>query len=123
MSASVLVVDDLPFMRTVIREILDDAGLTVVAEAADGRQALVAYLAVEPDIVLLDIAMPVMDGITTLRKLRSLDPYSRVIMCSAMGEQEMIVKAIQLGATDFVVKPFKRERIVGAITRALERGA
>lgn len=121
MNSSILVVDDLPFMRTLIREILTDAGFRVAAEAENGRAALAAYLAAEPDIVLLDIEMPIMDGITTLMKLKRLDPRVRVIMCSALGEREMIVRAIRLGATDFVVKPFKRERVVGAVTKALQR--
>jgi len=81
MTPRVLVVDDLPFMRLLLRDILTDAGMNVVAEAEDGRQALGAYLASEPDVVLLDIAMPVMDGLTTLRKLRILDRRVRVVMC------------------------------------------
>ncbi len=121
MSASVLVVDDLPFMRTLIKEILDDAGFRVAAEAENGRNALVAYVATEPDLVLLDIEMPIMDGITALTKIKTFDPRARVVMCSALGEQEMIVRAIRLGATDFVVKPFKRERVVSALTKALQR--
>lgn len=123
MSARVLVVDDLPFMRSLLTDILSDAGMTVAAEAEDGRQALRAYLASEPDVVLLDIVMPVMDGLTALRKLRILDRGARVIMCSALGEQEMIIRAIQLGARDFVVKPFRPERVVSAILRVIQADA
>lgn len=123
MTPRVLVVDDLPFMRSLLRDILTDAGMTVVAEAEDGRQALIAYLASEPDIVLLDIVMPVMDGLTALRKLRILDRRARVVMCSALGEQEMIVRAIQLGARDFVVKPFHPERVVSAISKVIQADA
>jgi len=119
MAHRVLVVDDLPFMRSLLHDILTDAGMIVAAEAEDGRQALREYLAAEPDIVLLDIAMPVMDGLTALRKLRMLDHRARVIMCSALGEQEMIVRAIRLGARDFVIKPFRPERVVNAITRVM----
>ncbi len=119
MTPRILVVDDLPFMRSLLRDILTDAGMTVVAEAEDGRQALGAYLAWEPDIVLLDIAMPVMDGLTALRKLRILDQRVRVVICSALGEQEMIVRAIQFGARDFVVKPFHPERVVSAISKVI----
>lgn len=120
MAIRVLVVDDLPFMRTLVRDILTGAGMDVVAEAEDGRQGLKAYLATEPDIVLLDIAMPVMDGLTTLRKLKQLDRRARVVMCSALGEQEMIIRAIQLGARDFVVKPFRPERVISAVSKVIE---
>lgn len=123
MPPRVLVVDDLPFMRSLLCDILTDAGMTVAAEAEDGRQALVAYLASEPDIVLLDIVMPVMDGLTALRKLRILDRRARVVMCSALGEQEMIIRAIQFGARDFVVKPFRPERVVSAISKVIEADA
>ena len=106
-------------MRQLIRDILADAGYTVVAEAENGRQALAAYLGTEPDVVLLDIAMPMMDGLVALKKLRQLDPAARVVMCSALGEQELIVKAVQLGARDFVIKPFQPERVIGAVAKAL----
>jgi len=120
MTPRVLLVDDLPFMRSLLSDILTDAGMQVAAQAENGRDALTAYLASSPDIVLLDIVMPEMDGITALRRLRRLDPDARVVMCSSLGEQEMIVRAIQLGARDFVVKPFHPERVVSAITRVLE---
>ena len=120
MAIRVLVVDDLPFMRTLVRDILTGAGMDVVAEAEDGRQGLKADLATEPHIVLLDIAMPVMDGLTTLRKLKQLDRRARVVMCSALGEQEMIIRAIQLGARDFVVKPFRPERVISAVSKVIE---
>lgn len=120
MSVRVLLVDDLPFIRSLLTDILRDAGMAVVAEAENGQLALKKYLLSQPDVVLLDIAMPVMDGISTLRRLRQLDPKARVIMCSALGEQAMIVRAIQLGARDFVVKPFRAERVVSAVRRVLE---
>jgi two-component system chemotaxis response regulator CheY len=120
MAIRVLLVDDLPFMRSLLRDILTDAGMVVAAEAEDGRQALSAYLMSEPDLVLLDIVMPVMDGLTALRKLRMLDRQARVVMCSALGEQEMIIRAIQLGARDFVTKPFRPERVVSAVSKVIE---
>lgn len=120
MSIRVLVVDDLPFIRTLLADILTDAGMTVAGEAEDGRQALHAYVATQPDVVLLDIVMPNMDGLTALEKLRRLDRRARVVMCSALGEQEMIVRAIQLGARDFVVKPFRAERVLSAVTKVME---
>lgn len=120
MTPRVLLVDDLPFMRSLLSDILTGAGMEVAARAENGEQALYAYRSAEPDVVLMDIAMPQMDGITALRKLRRMDGDARVIMCSSMGEQSMIVRAVQLGARDFVVKPFKPERVVSAITRVLE---
>ena len=120
MTPRVLLVDDLPFMRSLLSDILTDAGMQVAAQAENGRDALTAYLASSPDVVLLDIVMPEMDGITALRRLRRLDPDARVVMCSSLGEQDMIVRAIQFGARDFVVKPFHPERVVSAVTRVLE---
>ncbi|WP_455381108.1 response regulator [Salinispira pacifica] len=115
----VLVVDDLEFMRTAICDILRGAGFQQIAEAADGRDALVQYEKFKPDIVLLDIVMPGMDGISVLSRLMKRHPGARVIMCSALGEQEMIIRAIQLGARDFVVKPFKPERVSSAVQKVL----
>ena len=120
MTPRVLIVDDLPFMRSLLSDIVNDAGMKVAGRAENGRDALSVYVGTEPDVVLLDIAMPEMDGITALRKLRQLDGEARVVMCSALGEQQMIVRAIQLGARDFVIKPFQPERVISAITRVLE---
>lgn len=113
----VLVVDDLPFMRQAIREALRGTRFQIVAEAENGEQAIARYREINPDVVLLDIVMPVLDGLTALRRLRRIDPNSNVIMCSALGEQALIVRAIQLGARDFIVKPFRPERVVSALDR------
>ncbi len=125
MSARVLIIDDLPFMRKLLREVLTEAGFTVVAEAADGSEGVSAYRRLEPDLVLLDITMPVMDGITALRRIIEINPLARVVMCSSLGEQDMILRAVRLGALDFVVKPFRPERVVAALRKALRnhRGA
>ena len=120
MSARLLLVDDLPFMRTLLADIAKRAGWRVVAEAEHGRQALTKYQIAQRDVVLLDIAMPEMDGITTLKRLKQLDRNARVVMCSALGEQAMIVRAISLGARDFVIKPFAEERVISAVTKVLE---
>ena len=120
MTPRVLLVDDLPFMRSLLADILKGAGMNVAAEAENGRQALESYAQSLPDVVLLDIEMPVMNGLLALRRLRRMDKEARIIMCSARGEQQMILRAIQLGARDFVVKPFKPERVVNAITRVLQ---
>ncbi len=114
----VLVVDDVPLFRQAVREAVEKAGGDVVAEAENGRQALYAYVESSPDIVFLDIMMPKMDGIAALRFLRKYNPDARVIMCSSVRDSEMIFSAIQLGAMDFVPKPFTDERIASAMWRA-----
>ncbi|MDC7124166.1 MAG: response regulator [Spirochaetales bacterium] len=117
----VLIVDDLSFMRIAIREILEDEGIPVVGEADNGLNCLRFYYKHPVQLVLLDITMPKMDGIETLKRLKQLDKKADVVMCSAMGEDKYIIKSIQLGAKDFIVKPFKRERIVSAVKRALNQ--
>ena len=119
MSPRVLVVDDLQFMRSLLVDICTGAGMEVVAQAENGREGIAAYMASEPDVVLLDIIMPEMDGLEALARVKRLDPAARVVMCSALHEQAIIIRAIQLGARDFVVKPFRAERVVSAITRVL----
>ena len=119
MAASVLLVDDLLFMRIVLRDICRKEGLTVAGEAANGMDALLLYKKLKPDVVLMDITMPVMDGLTALKKIRIADPAARVIMCSSLGQDEYIIRAVQAGARDFVVKPFTGERIISAIKKAV----
>ncbi len=113
-----LVVDDLEFMRTLIRDILESSGHQVVAEAADGRQALLMRRAWKPDLTLLDISMPRMDGLEALRRIKAEAPESPVVMCSSLGDQEKILEAIRYGAADYVVKPFRKERLLSAICKA-----
>jgi two-component system chemotaxis response regulator CheY len=117
--ARLLIVDDLEFMRTAIQDILRAAGFVQINEAVNGRDGLLRYERTEPDLVLLDIAMPEMDGITMLQRLMRAHPTARVVMCSALGEEQMIVRAIQLGARDFIVKPFKPERVTSAVRKVL----
>lgn len=114
----VLVVDDLPFMRQAVRDAIESAGMECVAEGANGRAALELYRSVSPDVVVLDITMPEMDGIEALERLMKVDPGARVVMCSALDEEAMIIRAIQLGAKDFVVKPFRPSRIANAVRKA-----
>lgn len=116
-----VVVDDLPFMRQAIRDALESAGIECAGEGADGLEALRLYESLRPDVVVLDISMPRMDGITALARLMRRDPGARVVMCSALDEERLIVRAIQLGARDFVVKPFRRERVVNAVRKAASR--
>ena len=115
----VLIVDDIPFIRSVIRDILVEGGYKVIGEASDGIQALAHYKALKPDIVLLDINMPVLDGIEALKRIKKINSEAIVIMCSSLGDQENIVSSISLGAKDFVVKPFRKERILSAIKKAI----
>lgn len=119
MSTRVLIVDDAAFMRMMIKEILTKNGYEVVGEASDGYQAIEKYKEVQPDLVTMDITMPEMDGITALKEIRKIDPNAKVIMCSAMGQQAMVIDAIQAGAKDFIVKPFQPERVLEAIHKTL----
>ena len=114
----VLIVDDLSFMREAIRDILENEGIVVAGEASDGAAGIEAYMNLHPDVVLMDITMPVMDGLHSLKGIRQRDRDAVVVMCSALGQQEYVIRAIQLGARDFIVKPFRAERIVNAVRRA-----
>jgi two-component system, chemotaxis family, chemotaxis protein CheY len=119
-SIGVLIVDDLSFVKLVLRDIVEKAGFHVVATASDGEEAVTLFEEHRPDVVLLDITMPRMDGIAALRIMRKLNPSAKIIMCSALGQQRLIIQAIGLGARDFIVKPFKPERVVGSIKKALD---
>ncbi|WP_339063308.1 response regulator [Tepidibacillus marianensis] len=119
MSKRILVVDDAAFMRMMVKEILTKNGFEVVGEASDGVQAVEKFNELRPDLVTLDITMPEMDGITALKEVRKIDPNAKVIMCSAMGQQAMVIDAIQAGAKDFIVKPFQADRVIEAISKAL----
>jgi two-component system, chemotaxis family, chemotaxis protein CheY len=121
MEKRLLLVDDLGFMRTALREILEAAGMVVVGEAANGKEAVELYRQLNPAVVLMDITMPVMNGIEALRHIKTIDSKALIVMCSALGQEKTILRAIQLGAHDFVVKPFTRKRIVSAVEKALER--
>lgn len=120
MAVNVLIVDDLAFIKIVLRDILEKSGFRVVGEASDGVQAIALYQDTRPDVVLMDITMPGMDGLTALKRIREIDPAARIIMCSALGQQRLIVQAIQLGAKDFIIKPFQSQRVVSALKKALD---
>jgi len=119
MSKKILIVDDAAFMRMMIKDILTKNGYEIVGEASDGIQAVEKYLELHPDLVTMDITMPEMDGITALKKIKEIDPNAVVIMCSAMGQQAMVIDAIQAGAKDFIVKPFQADRVIEAIKKAI----
>jgi len=119
MSKRVLIVDDAAFMRMMIKDILTKNGYEVVGEADNGAKAIEKYQELEPNLVTMDITMPVMDGITAVKEIKKMNPAARIIMCSAMGQQAMVVDAIKAGARDFVVKPFQPDRVVEAVRKAL----
>ena len=119
MGHRVLVCDDAIFMRTMISDILSGAGYEVVGEAETGVQAIERYRDLKPDLVTMDIVMPDMGGIDAVREIVKLDPGAKVLMCSAMGQQALVVEAIQAGAKDFVVKPFQPSRVLEAVQRVL----
>ncbi|GGB30377.1 response regulator [Virgibacillus dakarensis] len=120
MAHSILIVDDAAFMRMMIKDILTKNGFTIAGEAQDGAQAVEKYQELTPDLVTMDITMPEMDGITALKEIRQINPNAKIIMCSAMGQQAMVIDAIQAGAKDFIVKPFQADRVIEAIQKALD---
>ena len=108
----VLIVDDASFMRMMIKDILQKNGFDVVGEAANGIEAVNLYKKEKPHVVTMDITMPDMDGIEAVKEIKSFDPAAKVIMCSAMGQQSMVMDAIKSGARDFIVKPFQADRVI-----------
>ncbi|MBN6188680.1 response regulator [Aneurinibacillus sp. BA2021] len=119
MSKRILIVDDASFMRMMIKGFLTKHGYTIADEAANGAEAVEKYKQVSPDLVTMDITMPEMDGIEAVKAIRQMDPNAKIIMCSAMGQQNMVVQAIQAGARDFIVKPFQEDRVIEAIKKVL----
>lgn len=117
--SKILIADDAAFMRMMVKDALTKNGYTDVVEAADGEIACNLYNSENPDLVILDITMPNKTGIEALRDIKAADPSAKIIMCSAMGQEAMVVEAIKLGALDFIVKPFKPERIIQAVTKVL----
>ena len=119
MAKNILICDDAAFMRMMIKDILTKNGYNVVGEAENGLKAIEAYTECNPDLVLMDITMPEMDGIGALKGIKEKDPNAAVIMCSAMGQQAMVIEAIQSGAKDFIVKPFQAERVLEAVKKVI----
>ena len=115
----VLIADDAAFMRMMLKDILTKNGFEVVGEASNGKEAVSKYEELKPDLVTLDITMPEMDGIQTLKQIMANDSLAKVIMCSAMGQQSMVIEAIQSGAKDFIVKPFQPGRVIESISKVL----
>jgi two-component system chemotaxis response regulator CheY len=119
MAKNVMVVDDAAFMRMMIKDILSKNGYNIVGEAENGKKAVDTYAECKPDLVLMDITMPEMDGIQALKAIRGNDPNASIIMCSAMGQQAMVIEAIQSGAKDFIVKPFQADRVLEAVKKVI----
>ena len=119
MAKNILICDDAAFMRMMIKDILTKNGYTVAGEAENGAKAVEKYTELKPDLVLMDITMPEMDGIQALKKIRELDPKASVIMCSAMGQQAMVIESIQSGAKVFIVKPFQADRVLEAVRKVV----
>lgn len=115
----VLIVDDASFMRMMIKDILQKNGFEVVGEASNGIEAVNLYKKEKPDVVTMDITMPDMDGIEAVKEIKIFDPAAKVIMCSAMGQQSMVMDAIKSGAKDFIVKPFQADRVLEAIRKVV----
>lgn len=119
MAKSILICDDAAFMRMMIKDILTKNGYNVIGEAENGIKGVEKYNELKPDLVLMDITMPEMDGIQALKKIKESDSSALVIMCSAMGQQAMVIESIQAGAKDFIVKPFQADRVLEAVKKVV----
>jgi two-component system chemotaxis response regulator CheY len=117
----VMIVDDAAFLRAVLREIVEGMGFEVAIEAGDGYAAVKSYKHYRPDVTLMDITMPEMDGITAIKRIMEIDPSAKIIVCSSMGSFKLIMESMQAGAKDFIVKPFDRTRIKESILNASKK--
>lgn len=118
--AKILLVDDTIFVRTGLKKILEDMGNEIVAEASNGREAVRLFLQHKPDLVTLDITMPEMDGITALKEIKKIDQHARVIMCTTLGRKDKVVEAVAAGASDFIIKPYLKERVIDAVEKQVK---
>ncbi|MBR3704429.1 MAG: response regulator [Oscillospiraceae bacterium] len=119
MAKKILLVDDAAFMRKMIKDTLSKSGYTDLYEAVDGADAVEKYTELHPDLVIMDITMPNMDGLEALKAIRAKDSNANIVMCSAMGQESMVMDAVRSGAKDFIVKPFKGERVIKTVTSIL----
>ena len=116
---TILLVDDAAFMRMMLKDILTKNGYNVVGEAENGVKAIEKYNELKPSLVVMDITMPEMDGIQAAKAIKTGDPNALIIMCSAMGQQAMVIESIQCGARDFIVKPFQPDRVIEAVKKVI----
>lgn len=119
--AKILIVDDAAFMRMMLKDILTKAGHEIVAEAGNGNEAAEKYIEFHPDLVTMDITMPGCDGLEGLSKIMEANSNAKVVMCSAMGQQAMVLDAVKRGAKDFIVKPFQAEKVVTSVNKVLNK--
>ncbi|MBU5677427.1 response regulator [Alkaliphilus sp. MSJ-5] len=119
MSNGILIVDDAAFMRMMIKDVLTKNGFDVVGEAENGARAIEKYKELQPNLTIMDITMPEIDGIQAVKEIKKIDPSAKIIMCSAMGQQAMVIEAIQAGAKDFIVKPFQADRVIEAVKKVI----
>lgn len=115
----ILIVDDAAFMRMMLKDILSKNGFEIAGEAANGNEAVEKFQALSPDLVTMDITMPQCDGIAALKQIMAMNAGAKVVMCSAMGQQAMVIEAIQAGAKDFIVKPFQPDRVIAAVKKVI----
>ena len=120
--ARVLVVDDAAFMRKMVSDALSKGGHEIVGEGANGEEAVTLYQELQPELTTLDITMPEKDGLQALKDIMSLDPNARIIMCSALGQESLVMEAIEAGASDFIVKPFRAEDVLAVVKKVLGEG-
>ncbi|MCL2565181.1 MAG: response regulator [Defluviitaleaceae bacterium] len=119
MDKTILLVDDAAFMRMMLKDILTKSGYNIVGEAENGVKAIEKYKELKPDLTILDITMPEMDGIEAAKGIKAVDSSAIIIMCSAMGQQSMVIESIQAGARDFIVKPFQATRVLEAVQKVI----
>ncbi|MBI9011930.1 MAG: response regulator [Clostridiales bacterium] len=119
MANGILVVDDAAFMRMMIKDVLSKNGYEILGEAENGQKAIEKYKELNPDLVIMDITMPEVDGIQAVKEIKKFDANAKIIMCSAMGQQAMVIESIQAGARDFIVKPFQADRVVEAVKKVI----
>jgi two-component system chemotaxis response regulator CheY len=119
MANGILVVDDAAFMRMMIKDVLTKNGYEILGEAENGQKAIEKFKELNPDLVIMDITMPEVDGIQAVKEIKKIDANAKIIMCSAMGQQAMVIESIQAGARDFIVKPFQADRVVEAVKKVI----
>ena len=115
----ILITDDALFMRVTLKNILTKNGYEIAGEASNGRESIEMYRSVQPDLVTMDITMPEMDGISAVKEIRQMDPNAKIIMCSAMGQKNMVMEAVAAGAKDFIIKPFQPEKVLESIQKQI----